>query len=448
MSCILYTVLIRVGNSFSARDTVFKSFVWPVCSAWYANLRARVNMEAYDDRLCVDSRRIPSGVDSQEGLLKASVEERGERSRVFKMVPFNQSLKVTLVSMTCYVVVVVVVIRYYRSSWEPGEDIGQQDINPDPKIFLNSDDICENGKKGIFLLIMILSAVVNFERRNEIRASYLNVTQYLGCEVRHVFLLARIDYVEAQKMVGEEAARYNDVVQFDFDDRYVNLARKTLGGLYWVNSSCSNAKYVVKTDDDVLILPQNAVRLLAGLSADQERTLYSGRLQPSARPVRNYGKWRVAKEVYPYLRYPPYVWGLAIIMSMEVIQRFSRASKRVPQIHVEDAYIGLLARATGIKPKCNTAVRWGFKLKNYSAHHDYCRFQNVMLLAASFNDMAKFWEGYSRAEQEGKSCDANVTRYLHTGTDICPWPWVAMSDVLDMVPADDKSVQKTCASLS
>jgi hypothetical protein len=297
---------------------------------------------------------------------------------------------------------------------------------------------------------MIMSAVLNFDIRNQVRATYANITQHQGCAIRHVFLLARTDYVEAQEWVRQEARRYGDVVQFDFDDSYQNLARKTAGGFYWVNKTCNNAKYIIKTDDDILVLPQNAIRLLAGLSADQERILYSGRLQTSvsARPVRKYGKWKVAKDVYPYMRYPPYVWGMGIIMSQEILQKFLRASNRVPQIHIEDAFVGLLARATGIKPLCNSAIRYGFKLNNHSAYHDYCRYQNLMLLATSHKDSARLWEGYRRAEARKKTCSTSRTNYFYTSTDVCKWPWVAKSDVLSMSPVDDAFLLQTCQSFN
>ncbi len=48
---------------------------------------------------------------------------------------------------------------------------------------------------------------------------------------------------------------YGDLVQENFIDSYRNLTLKTLMGIRWASIHCSNAKFVVKIDDDVIINP-------------------------------------------------------------------------------------------------------------------------------------------------------------------------------------------------
>jgi hypothetical protein len=52
---------------------------------------------------------------------------------------------------------------------------------------------------------MILSAVLNVEHRDYIRATYANAKHLQSCAVRHVFLLARIYDVQEQKLIQSEA---------------------------------------------------------------------------------------------------------------------------------------------------------------------------------------------------------------------------------------------------
>merc|ERR1712106_1093846 len=54
-------------------------------------------------------------------------------------------------------------------------------------------------------------------------------------------------------MVEEEWARFKDIVQGNFHDSYRNLTYKNIFGLLWVSNFCSQAEFVVKTDDDMYV---------------------------------------------------------------------------------------------------------------------------------------------------------------------------------------------------
>ena len=46
---------------------------------------------------------------------------------------------------------------------------------------------------------------------------------------------------------------YGDLVQGNFMDTYRNLTYKTVLGHMWVSSFCSQAEFVVKTDDEIYV---------------------------------------------------------------------------------------------------------------------------------------------------------------------------------------------------
>ena len=51
---------------------------------------------------------------------------------------------------------------------------------------------------------------------------------------------------------------HQDILQWDFMDTYNNLTIKSILALKWAPAFCSNAKFVIKMDDDVFL---NAINL-------------------------------------------------------------------------------------------------------------------------------------------------------------------------------------------
>ena len=56
-----------------------------------------------------------------------------------------------------------------------------------------------------------------------------------------------------QRSLEEESQEYGDLVQGDFLDNYYNLSYKAIMGNLWVAEFCSQAEFVVKTDDDMYV---------------------------------------------------------------------------------------------------------------------------------------------------------------------------------------------------
>ena len=56
-----------------------------------------------------------------------------------------------------------------------------------------------------------------------------------------------------QRRLEEESSKHGDLVQGDFLDTYHNLSYKATMGNLWVAEFCSQAQFVVKTDDDMYV---------------------------------------------------------------------------------------------------------------------------------------------------------------------------------------------------
>ncbi len=94
------------------------------------------------------------------------------------------------------------------------------------------------------LLVLVASAVGHTDRRAAIRATWGRKDEAAARRARVVFMLGR---GEAED--GDE----EDVLQEDFVDSYHNLTIKTMMGLKWAAVFCPQAKFLLKTDDDIFV---------------------------------------------------------------------------------------------------------------------------------------------------------------------------------------------------
>jgi hypothetical protein len=75
----------------------------------------------------------------------------------------------------------------------------------------------------------------------------------------------------------------------------------------------------------------------------------AGQLLRFSTPYRDPGtKWFVSWKDYPFDNYPPYLGGFFILTSQDVTWYLSAAIPFVKPIHIDDAYIGIVAAKLGI----------------------------------------------------------------------------------------------------
>lgn len=163
--------------------------------------------------------------------------------------------------------------------------------------------ICDTRDK-IFVLVVVCSAVGNFDARDTIRETWGNVSSFnvpaframhaglkgaylepnrrnfsefviSGSDkinVKTLFLVGQTrqaynpEFVDENQMkINEEAEIYGDILQEGFLDTYNNLTLKSVMLLKWVTRNCDQlVKYVLKTDDDTFINMPNLLQILLG----------------------------------------------------------------------------------------------------------------------------------------------------------------------------------------
>lgn len=176
-------------------------------------------------------------------------------------------------------------------------------IQPENVTTILSSSVCDGRQP--FLVVVVCSAVPNFEARKVIRDTWASSGNAIGKESNRsnevledppkdvfvVFLLGDPDNATLQTIVEEESRRYGDIVQEGFIDSYNNLTLKSVMLLKWVTQRCSNALYVMKTDDDTMVSLTSLQTFLithqASLAKPNSRKvpLLAGNLICGAKPI-------------------------------------------------------------------------------------------------------------------------------------------------------------------
>ena len=114
---------------------------------------------------------------------------------------------------------------------------------------------------------------------------------------------------------------------------------------------CSNARYVFKLDQDILLNIPRLLRLVRNETSD-EHILGRCRSKPHGKPIRNKNsKWYVSESEYPQTRYPPYCYGPSYLTPMRIARDLPRISLDVPLLKSEDVYVGILLTKTSYTVK-------------------------------------------------------------------------------------------------
>ncbi|KAJ8707481.1 hypothetical protein PYW08_010733 [Mythimna loreyi] len=211
-------------------------------------------------------------------------------------------------------------------------------INPQP---------CNDYPAGLLLMIIISSNPNNRENRLIIR----NTWGRNHDSVKVVFLIGEPENLTIAQRVKNESIQYGDIVQGNFVDVYRNMTYKHVMGLKWVAHHCPTAKYILKTDDDVLVNSREMTHFLTReLSPWGVKDLITCQVLQNAKAQRSKNsKWKVTTEEYPSVYYPTYCAGWAILYSQDVIPRLLKIAQTIRYFWIDDVHItGVIAEKIGV----------------------------------------------------------------------------------------------------
>lgn len=229
-----------------------------------------------------------------------------------------------------------------------------------PTQFLSSNDygslmnytsfkfqIVNNCSSSPFLLVLIHTSPKNFARRKSIRTTWGTKND----NIKIVFIVGNVSNHNVQKMLDAENKVHGDFVQGNFIDAYRNMTYKHVMAFKYAIYHCAQAKYVLKTDDDVFVNMPVMMDFLTALSPYGAKKLLLCNViinSPVKRTFRS--KWRVSFHEFSNKYYPPYCPGWAILYSPDILFELYKAIQKVNYFWIDDVLItGILAQNENIQ---------------------------------------------------------------------------------------------------
>ncbi|XP_043282165.1 beta-1,3-galactosyltransferase 5-like [Venturia canescens] len=212
---------------------------------------------------------------------------------------------------------------------------------------VTASDQCPNNGKHMELVITIASAPSHIEARTAVRQTWGHFGQRRDIAI--VFMLGKSRDAKLEKSLKFEENLYGDIVRGRYYDSYTNLTLKTISSLEWVSSHCGEARFMLKTDDDMFI---NVPRLLSFIHKHaKEKNVIFGRLAKKWKPFRN----KKSKYYVPLMQYKPAVFpdfttGPAYLMSRDVVEKLYVTALDQTYLKLEDVFTtGIVAEKLSIR---------------------------------------------------------------------------------------------------
>ncbi|XP_968057.1 beta-1,3-galactosyltransferase 6 [Tribolium castaneum] len=252
-------------------------------------------------------------------------------------------------------------------------------------------NIMQNSKlKNPDLIILILSAPKNLDRRNVIRQTWLQLVdtnaedENIKFKMKHYFVIGSLGLsVDDILHLTSEQSQFSDILILPMYDSYENLTMKVVKSFEWLDEQFDYGlgfRYVLKCDDDSfvrldklsteianveLIYLKSDLKYVKSLAENDaspfirsnvqinrdgtknELQLYWGYFHGSAK-IKTAGKWKEPNWI-TCDRYVPYALGGGYILSKKLISFIAKNRDSFRQYNSEDVSVGAwLAPVTNI----------------------------------------------------------------------------------------------------
>ena len=200
-------------------------------------------------------------------------------------------------------------------------------------------------------LVFVLSRCNSSDLRTMARKTYANFGNYkpgsLTGNWSLFFIVGNPTTTEQLSLVDKESRSHGDVVVANVSEQYDKLTLKTLVAIKIAYCYCPQAEYLIKTDDDIYLLPfkidsaisevqkrANFLGKLAQVNSTQRRDngpnvpIFSGARCDTGAFIQRKGPQGVSEEIYPLKTVPFYCWGALYLFSMSVVRNLTRECPR------------------------------------------------------------------------------------------------------------------------
>ncbi|XP_026201211.1 N-acetyllactosaminide beta-1,3-N-acetylglucosaminyltransferase 3-like isoform X1 [Anabas testudineus] len=257
-------------------------------------------------------------------------------------------------------------------------------------MLLDLPDKCGGPEKSadVFLLLVIKSSPVNYDRREVLRKTWAKERLENGVWIRRLFISGTMDSgydkERLNKLLELEQREYNDILQWDFNDSFYNLTLKQILFLEWMERNCPNARFLLNGDDDVFANTDNMVLYLQSLEVnDGSKHLFSGHLIQNVGPIRSPGsKYFIPVQVHESDIYPPYCGGGGFLLSGYTALLIYNMSQSITILPIDDVYMGMCLAKAGLGPVSHMNVKTAGLHIPFSKvdRYDPCYYKDVLLV--------------------------------------------------------------------
>ena len=227
------------------------------------------------------------------------------------------------------------------------------------------------------MIFIVKSFSGNFGQRMAIRNTYGNVK---SIRMKTIFVLGYTK--EMQTLVDFESEIYQDILQFTLIDLYTNLVYNTIFSIAWLIDRNIKTQFVHFVDDDRLVNTINVYDVALANIATTDVKMIGHQLLFSAPDRHRSEKCYISVDEYEYDLYPPYLIGGTILTNMQVVKILSRSIPYIKIIHIEDTFIGIIAKLAHIKLEDHSGFllycKTGPELINKLSSPGYEDFNSIM----------------------------------------------------------------------
>ncbi|XP_032427008.1 N-acetyllactosaminide beta-1,3-N-acetylglucosaminyltransferase 3-like [Xiphophorus hellerii] len=232
-------------------------------------------------------------------------------------------------------------------------------------LLLDLPDKCgrDNRYKEVFLLLVIKSSPLNYDRREVLRKTWAKERLHKGMWIRRIFTLGTsgsgYEKKKLNRLLEEEQKDFNDILQWDFNDMFYNLTLKQMLFYGWMERNCPNARFLLNGDDDVFAHTDNMMEYLRNLpDNDGSKHLFTGYLFLDEKVVRwSESKYFIPVQIQESNTYLPYCGGGGYLLSGYTAMVIYRMSQSIPIHPIDDVYMGICLSKAGLSPSSHSGVK-------------------------------------------------------------------------------------------
>lgn len=207
--------------------------------------------------------------------------------------------------------------------------------------YLMNPKTCKDLVKPPVIVVLVHSAPDNFLKRQTIRETWGK----FDSRILLLFLSGNVNSSTLQHKLFLENQIHGDMVQGSFRDSYRNITYKHVMALKWFVYDCPQARFLLKTDDDVFVNLPLLFRILENPSLPLHQKLQGNRLIyckmiKRAKVKRSYrSKWRVRYSEYGGRYFPSSCPGFVILYSGDSVLPLYLEAQKLPYFWIDDVHI-------------------------------------------------------------------------------------------------------------